>query len=240
MDGMDKAALRDLLTQTAKPLYQRAFELTGDPEKAKGILREIVKESTAAAASMTITEEWLNGLCDRLARPKDNKPEEAESIFESEAIRPAEGQIRSERLVNEFAEAAEVPGNPVMPRRVKRTMPTEPQPNTEADDYIRPAKADKPVQATSVSTESPDTEKPYSLDDDEWINELRENRKYRQNKPEREKTDSRGLYNAAIVLCVPLILILLWIVAGLLMKNGALPYSDLGYDWFNANVWNLF
>ena len=105
---------------------------------------------------------------------------------------------------------------------------------------IRPAKADKPVQATSVSTESPDTEKPYSLDDDEWINELRENRKYRQNKPEREKTDSRGLYNAAIVLCVPLILILLWIVAGLLMKNGALPYSDLGYDWFNANVWNLF
>jgi hypothetical protein len=88
-------------------------------------------------------------------------------------------------------------------------------------------------------SEAAESLKPYSLEEDDWINELREQRR-RPERTEKGGEGSRGLYNLAIVLCIPLILILLWIVAGLLMKNGALPYSDLGYDWFNANFWALF
>ena len=35
-------------------------------------------------------------------------------------------------------------------------------------------------------------------------------------------------------------LLFLWIVAGILMDLGILPYYDLGFAWFNANLYPLF
>ena len=32
------------------------------------------------------------------------------------------------------------------------------------------------------------------------------------------------------------ILAALWVIAGLLMDMGFLPYIDMGYSWFNMNI----
>ena len=43
-----------------------------------------------------------------------------------------------------------------------------------------------------------------------------------------------------MALLLAVILILLWAIAGLLMSRSFLPYWDLGYAWFNANLFHLF
>lgn len=270
MQGTDKTLLRDLLTQNAKPLYQRALDRTGNAEKAKEILRTVVRESTAAAETRLISAEWLNELCDMLSEPEqpapnidlrhdtpipdevdeDLSPEEAESLS-SYSYRPSEAevQLKEETEAKGETEAEEHDrfGSPapnpddrsrqVSPRRVQRTMPAEPY--SASPEPVRTEKAAAGGKEYGFNAEIAESSKPYSLEEDDWINEIREQRRHPA-REEKEKGGSRGLYNAAIALCIPMILILLWIVAGLLMKNGALPYSDLGYDWFNANFWPLF
>jgi hypothetical protein len=269
MQGTEKDALRELLTQNAKPLYNRALDSTHDPEKAKDILRTIVKESGAAAETRIITAEWLNELCDKLSEPHETHsevttvpelfsfrdedlkdPEQTQelspvSFYES---RQETAEAASEETASENETEAEETerfgsgiskhdeqSRQVLPRRVHRTMPSEPY----QVPFDRAGGTASDSRGYGYDSEAAESLKPYSLEEDDWINELREQRR-RPERAEKGGEGSRGLYNLAIVLCIPLILILLWIVAGLLMKNGALPYSDLGYDWFNANFWALF
>lgn len=46
---------------------------------------------------------------------------------------------------------------------------------------------------------------------------------------------SAGRLAAAIALSAG-ILAALWVIAGLLMDMGFLPYIDMGYSWFNMNI----
>lgn len=47
-------------------------------------------------------------------------------------------------------------------------------------------------------------------------------------------------YTALAVLLTILLIISIWYVAGLLMQKGMLPRIDLGYTWFDTNVFKLF
>jgi hypothetical protein len=267
---MEKDALRDLLTQNAKPLYKRALDRTGDPEKAKEILRTIVRESGTAAETRMITTDWLNEICDRLSDSRQasdaimpeaasflaadtddppqtreplpySYPESGRETYETppaeEEASPKENETEAEEA-DRFGTGSIKPDDQsrqVLPRRVQRTMPSEPYPVS----YDRVGGAPSESKGYRSDSEAAEAFRPYSLEEDDWINELREQRR-RPAREEKGGEGSRGLYNLAIVLCIPLILILLWIVAGLLMKKGAVPYSDLGYKWFNTNFWPLF
>ena len=45
---------------------------------------------------------------------------------------------------------------------------------------------------------------------------------------------------AALALLVLLVAGLLWMLAGQMMRLGAIPSLDLGYDWFNAHIYPFF
>ena len=49
-----------------------------------------------------------------------------------------------------------------------------------------------------------------------------------------------GLTAALLVLLVLLVLLTLWFGAGVLMMYSIIPKVDLGYSWFNQNLFNLF
>lgn len=57
--------------------------------------------------------------------------------------------------------------------------------------------------------------------------------------PEKKKKGNVGT-TIAVIFLVLLILIFLWLVAGILMDYGIIPTIDLGYSWFNAHVFDLF
>ena len=45
---------------------------------------------------------------------------------------------------------------------------------------------------------------------------------------------------AVLLFLIVLVIILLWVVAGLGMQSGMIPRIDLGYTWFDRNVFPLF
>ena len=45
---------------------------------------------------------------------------------------------------------------------------------------------------------------------------------------------------AVILLLLIILLALLWITAGVMMAMDYIPFYDLGYSWFNANILNFF
>ena len=57
---------------------------------------------------------------------------------------------------------------------------------------------------------------------------------------EEPRKSHRGLTAFLIVLLVLLVLITLWFGAGVLMMYSIIPKFDLGYSWFNENLFNLF
>lgn len=63
----------------------------------------------------------------------------------------------------------------------------------------------------------------------------------RRPKPAKKAKKSNGFLNVlSVILLVVLILIFLWLVAGILMDYQILPYFDLGYKWFNEHAFRLF
>lgn len=60
--------------------------------------------------------------------------------------------------------------------------------------------------------------------------------------PKREKKSrsSRFGQGLSVFFLVVFLLLLLWTLAGVLMGLGFIPKFDLGYDWFNLNVFPLF
>ena len=50
----------------------------------------------------------------------------------------------------------------------------------------------------------------------------------------------RALGLAAVALLVLLVAVLLWMLAGQMMRLGAIPSLDLGYNWFNAHIYPFF
>ena len=44
----------------------------------------------------------------------------------------------------------------------------------------------------------------------------------------------------AFVLLAVLLVVFAWLLAGILMDLSVLPFCDLGYSWFNANIFPFF
>ena len=58
--------------------------------------------------------------------------------------------------------------------------------------------------------------------------------------PKTPPKSGHGLEIAVLLFLIVLVIILLWVVAGLGMQSGMIPRIDLGYTWFDRNVFPLF
>ncbi len=62
----------------------------------------------------------------------------------------------------------------------------------------------------------------------------------RKHRPPQAHSERRGANTVVAILIGLLSALLLWIIVGILMDLDLLPFVDLGYTWFNQNVFPLF
>ena len=55
-----------------------------------------------------------------------------------------------------------------------------------------------------------------------------------------EGSRSSGVFAVCLIICIIFILILLWFAVGLLEHKGIIPDINLGYEWFNAHIRDIF
>lgn len=61
-----------------------------------------------------------------------------------------------------------------------------------------------------------------------------------EEEPKTPPKSGHGLEIAVLLFLIVLVIVLLWVVAGLGMQSGMIPKIDLGYTWFDRNVFPLF
>lgn len=55
-----------------------------------------------------------------------------------------------------------------------------------------------------------------------------------------EPSRSSGVFAVCLIICIIFILLLLWFAVGLLEHMGIIPEINLGYDWFNSHIMDIF
>ena len=105
----------------------------------------------------------------------------------------------------------------------------EPDPLDESEDEIwrpldAPKKAEKKSRKGKASKKKGGKEAKDEIFDD----------------PYKKKQPSGSKHSLSIVLLVILSLLLLWMVAGVAMAMRMIPFYDLGYTWFNQNLFKMF
>jgi len=70
--------------------------------------------------------------------------------------------------------------------------------------------------------------------------QLYEQREFREPSRRTVTKKSHFWYNLGVIVVLMAIFAVLWCIIGLLMDMNLIPYYDLGYSWFNANIMQLF
>ncbi|MDO4493121.1 MAG: hypothetical protein Q4C53_04440 [Clostridia bacterium] len=154
------------------------------------------------------------------ARSKDSVKQVFLNLFRE--LMKAESDIdlaeRLTALVNEEIKIAKMAGGDFEPMRQEKTVSGGKDPVDTAEDE----------DDVDEDDDFFDDEEDDDFDDEDDEDEV---------KP--KKKGNAGIVIASVLLVV-LVLIFLWLVAGILMDYRILPTVDLGYSWFNTHVFNLF
>jgi hypothetical protein len=226
----EKEAVKELVAAYGSAVYQRAFERTGDRELAREAARQTFGQFVAIVQQQPQDDGWSLWFGDLIERnistyaqiSTDMRTIESEldhEIVDCAPQAPARRQTEPDEDSFIWRTAPETPA--------ASRAETEPLSwRTEQD--APPQRAPEPQQADSRGRK----QKPRVHRDsvrDEIFDEQYKNR---------DKSSSG--HAVSIVLLVIVSLLLLWIVVGVAMTMQWVPSYDLGYNWFNANVFKLF
>lgn len=227
----EKEAVKELVATYGSGVYQRAFERTKDKELAREAARQTFGQFVAIVQQQPEDDGWSLWFGDLIER----------NIATYAQISTDMRTIESE--LDQELEMTCPPSKPVAPPTPLR-YETEPEP---APVYSEPTYNRAP-QTTKSAPREESYSNSYQRDeifDEPYQKKNRKKGKAPKVKPAKaEKAEraasggsSRG---SSIILLIIVSLMLLWVVAGVAMSLGLLPDYDLGYAWFNANVFRLF
>jgi hypothetical protein len=129
------------------------------------------------------------------------------------------GYIEEELERELYGEESVLPQKP-QPQRIEPPRQYRPSAREEiVEEPHPPAKKDKGARSSGRS----------SSDQDELFDEA-------YTPPKKKK----GGQTATIVLLVVVCALLIWVVGGVAMTLKWIPFFDLGYSWFNTNIFRLF
>jgi len=224
----EKEAVKELVATYGSGVYQRAYERTKDKELAREAARQTFGQFVAIVQQQPEDDGWSLWFGDLIERniatyaqiSTDMRTIESELDQELDLTcppKPAAAPLRFEAA----PEPAPVYAEPAYDRAPQTTKST-PREENYSNSYQRDEIFDEPYQKKNQKKGKPEKIKPAKAE-----------------KPERAARggSSRG---STIILLVIVSLMLLWVVAGVAMSIGLIPPYDLGYGWFNANVFRLF
>ena len=229
----EKEAVKELVANYGSGVYQRAYERTKDKELAREAARQTFGQFVAIVQQQPEDDGWSLWFGDLIERniatyaqiSTDMRTIESELDQELEMSYPPKAAAAPLRFETE-PEPAPAYAEPAYDR-APQTSKSAPREESYSNTYQRDEIFDEPYQKKNQKKGKPENVKPEKA------------RPAKAEKPERAARggSSRG---STIILLVIVSLMLLWVVAGVAMSIGLIPPYDLGYGWFNANVFRLF
>lgn len=224
----DPAAVRDWVTRYTPSIQRVGMSYLNDNDQAAKLTKAVFSQALATIQTgftPTDMEGWLLGMAKMqasqqvLATPAEPLPPQAVHTVP----RPAP--------VSSFTPLQQ--DNAAFVLEASSSL-TEPLPGPENEMQPEPVPLAEPQPASQASDPQPVPTWQEDWEDWQEVDLLEE-----------EETTQRGgflraLGLAAVALLVLLVAVLLWMLAGQMMRLGAIPSLDLGYNWFNAHIYPFF
>ena len=246
----DKDAFLGIYTQYAKQVYLRAAEDLGSDEEARDAVKQtflLLRREMMLSDSPVDVEARIRALYGqeiamrRLLKGDAPSPTPTPSPMEaaplqSAAFPPAAVQ---DGAADELPVTVQIPALDGAP-----ALPADPAPAfaPQPDERPAPQPAKKPL-SPSPTPDALDRVQHYMQEDGVPQTPPHGRRGARRGHgPDGPHGRGRKRGENAVIsgLIVLLSALLLWIVAGILMDFQVLPFVDLGYTWFNQNIFPLF
>ncbi len=243
----DRQALKELLAQYTKPVYDRISAACG-ADSAKSLTRLALGDIIVAAEQGVCPpdaqlEEWIFGLADKRIADAMDVRTRADALI-CDAAQPAEHTTRAmpdsrrdDWQPPAFAAAwtppeintawTPPPAQPIQPAAPARTAAPVQSPRSA------PAATQAPAAAHTVPTLF-DNGTAYDCDDDD---------DYDDDDYDDERDSGKKSFGMVllIIMLVLMIAALVWMLVVMLMTRGVLPMLDFGFaEWFNGNVFQLY
>ena len=230
----EKEAVKELVATYGSAVFQRAYERTGDKDLAREAARQTFGQFVAIVQQQQDDDGWNLWFGDLIER---NISTYAQI---STDMRTIESELDHEIVSSASVSAPAPAAAPVKPANeqdsfiwrpeAEPTQQRKPEPESfawrEPPEPLPPQKPGKKPRKERGKKEEPRVHKDSVRD--EIFDE-----------PYNKKAKSGG-HGFSIFLLIIVSLLLLWVVVGVAMTMQWIPYYELGFTWFNTNVFKLF
>jgi len=240
----EKEAVKELVAVYGSAVFQRAFERTGDKDLAREAARQTFGQFVAIVQQQPEDDGWNLWFGDLIERnistyaqiSTDMRTIESELDHEITGNMPVSSIMRPQPVKEpeqiSWRDEPDAPVQPVKPEPAAQPRKNEPDPlawRSELDP-MQPEKPEKPERnAKKERGRKPEPRPKRDSVRDEIFDDSYQ-----------KKAKRSGNHGFSIFLLIIVSLLLLWVVAGVAMTLQWLPWYDLGYTWFNQNVFKLF
>ena len=235
----EKEAVKELVATYGSAVYQRAYERTGDKDLAREAARQTFGQFVAIVQQQQEDDGWNLWFGDLIERNISTYAQISTDMrtIESELDHEIVSSAAVSAPVSAPVAAAPAPARQATeqesfiwrpdaePTQLRRPEP-EPFAWREPPEPLPPQKPGKKPRRERGKKQEPRAHKDSVRD--EIFDE-----------PYNKKAKSGG-HGFSIFLLIVVSLLLLWIVVGVAMTMQWIPYYDLGFTWFNTNVFKLF
>lgn len=229
----EKEAVKELVATYGSAVFQRAFERTGDKDLAREAARQTFGQFVAVVQQQPEDDGWNLWFGDLIERNIATYAQISTDMrtIESELDHEITGNMPVSSITRPQPEKEPAP--PVWREEVEEPeeapMPDEPDPLSWRSE-LDPLPPQKKVKTKGEKRDAKQEPRPKKDSiRDEIFDESYQ-----------KKAKRSGGHGLSIVLLIIVSLLLLWVVAGVAMTLQWLPYYDLGFSWFNQNVFKLF
>lgn len=223
-DG-DREAFKAVYSEYGRDIYLNALKTLGNEADA----RSVVKQTFLNLHHELLRSSEAIDIPKRLRELADNELLLMEILDSKTLTQSASATASARQAVPQKKESFEERSAPidVPDDEPFRDAPRRPQ-------RERPAFDDDNVLPDEDRESLPPLERTRSYMHADGENDLR------MREQERAVLQSRRGRGFGRFLLILFLLILLWVVAGILMDFGFVPHFDLGYTWFNVNIFPFF
>ncbi len=229
----DPAAVRDWVTRYTPSIRRVGMSYLNNNDQATKLTKAVFSQALATIQTgftPTDMEGWLVGMAKMrasqqvLATPAEPLPHQTVHTVP----RPAPVSSYAPLHQDSAAYVLEAAAPLAEPLPAGKEMQPEPMP------LVEPASAGKPGPSKDLDAQKVSSGWQGDWEDWQEVDLLEEE----------EERQHSGFFHALGVVAVAfltlLVLGLLWMLAGQMMRLGAIPSYDLGYSWFNGHIYPFF
>ena len=247
-------AIREWAAQYAPKIQEMGLEYLGNAQEATAITKAVFSQALSAIRSgytPADMEDWLVSLArvqgSRAALSKPSQPLPAQtpkpifrSIVATQPVAPVESP----------AQASDTDVSPMPPAPEEESLEhEEPLPATDYCEDEPVSDCNEPDPVSIYDDEYGDLNDDDNGEDDDSVEDDEDSHLYYEEddipsllddeSPSTSPKKRRFGYLMLLALII-IIAVLVWAMAGLLMRLKVLPLCDLGYRWFNINIYPFF